>query len=109
MSTRFKCVKNADGVRIKVSSVSKLVLVLNFSPEFSLFAKLCEDVCIRLKCTEQVPLTSRASYREHFEVFTEVQLLGGGGLPLEPGPLEKSSRGRLSDCVYEKPDYEWFH
>ena len=30
----------ADGVRIKVSSVSKLVLVLNFSPELSLFAKL---------------------------------------------------------------------
>ena len=38
----------ADGVRIKVSSVSKLVLVLNFSLEFSLFAKLCEYVCIRL-------------------------------------------------------------
>ena len=27
-----------------------------------------------------------------------------GGLPLEPGPLEKSSRGRPSDCVYERPD-----
>ena len=37
----------ADGVRIKVSSVSKLVLVLNFSPELSLFAKLCEYVFIR--------------------------------------------------------------
>ena len=54
---------------------------------------------------EQVPLTSRASYGEHFEVFPEVQLLG----TLEPGPLEKSSRGRPSDCVYERPDYEWFH
>ena len=38
----------ADNVRIKVSSVLKLVLVLNFSLDFSLFAKLCEYVCIRL-------------------------------------------------------------
>ena len=28
----------------------------------------------------------------------------GWGLPLEPGPLDKSSRGRPSDCVYERPD-----
>ena len=30
-------------------------------------------------------------------------------LPLEPGPLEKSSKARLSDCVYERPGYEWLH
>ena len=30
-------------------------------------------------------------------------------LPLKPGPLEKISRARPSDCVYERPDYEWFH
>ena len=45
----------ADGVRIKVSSVSKLVLVLNFSPELSLFAKLCEYVFIRsLPCLNSI-------------------------------------------------------
>ena len=35
--------------------------------------------------------------------------VAGVCLPLEPGPLEKRSRARPSDCVYERPDYEWFH
>ena len=35
--------------------------------------------------------------------------VAGVCLPLEPGPLEKSLRARPSDCVYERPDYEWLH
>ena len=35
--------------------------------------------------------------------------VAGVCLPLEPSPLEKSSRARPSDCVYERPDNEWLH
>ena len=36
-------------------------------------------------------------------------VVSGVCLPLAPGPLEKSLRARPSDCVYERPDYEWLH
>ena len=61
-----------DGVRIKVISVSKLVLVLNCSPESSLFAKLCEYVCIRLieiSFSRNTIFSERASTR-HVEALS---------------------------------------
>ena len=35
--------------------------------------------------------------------------VAGVCLPLKPGPLEKSSRARSSDWVYERPSYEWLN
>ena len=61
-----------DGVRMKVISVSKLVLVLNCSPESSLFAKLCEYVYIRLieiSFSRNTIFSERASTR-HVEALS---------------------------------------
>ena len=57
---------------MKVISVSKLVLVLNCSPESSLFAKLCEYVCIRsieISFSRNTIFSERASTR-HVEALS---------------------------------------
>ena len=57
---------------MKVISVSKLVLVLNCSPESSLFAKLCEYVYIRLieiSFSRNTIFSERASTR-HVEALS---------------------------------------
>ena len=60
---------------------------------------------IKRKATRsRLPLTSRALCGSQ-----SGGVVSGVCLPLEQGPLEKSSRARPSDYLYERLDYEWLH